>query len=136
MYIIRYLENYRIIRVAFFGVLHGMDNFVPMMKDLIATIEEHSCFRMLFDLRKTRITDDYMELFNVGINASEYGYKRDYKTAILFSDDEQKFNVLEKILTERSYDLQLFRNENAALIWLNQTDNSDTPDSGQNSTFP
>ena len=133
MYIIRYLEDYHIIRVAFFGFLHGIEDVTPMMKELTATIEKYSCFRLFFDLRKTRIIDNYTELFNFGINASEYGFKREYKAVILFSEDEDKFKVLEKVLNDRSYDLQLFRNENAALIWLNQTESSDLLDNSPNS---
>lgn len=129
MYLIRYLGKYHIIRVAFFGVLHGMDDVVPMMKDLTAALKEHSCHRILFDLRKTRIVDKYDEIFKLGINAAEYGFSRDHRAAILFSEDEQKLRVLERVLTDRSYEMQLFRNENAALIWLNQLDSSDRSNS-------
>ena len=121
MYLIRYLDSYHIIRVAFFGTFSGIDNAATIIKKLTEAEEEHNCTRFLFDMRNTQVTDSYAELFHLGIHASVLGFKKEYKAAVLFSQDEKKHRVVERVMQDRSFQLQVFQNENAALIWLKQT---------------
>lgn len=125
MYLIRYLDDYHIIRAAFFGAFSGVDDVAPMMKKLVAAVEEYDCPRIFFDMRNTRIAAGDIELHHLGINAAVFGFKREYKVAVLFSDDEKKHRLVEKVMNDRSYQLQIFENENAALIWLNQQTTSE-----------
>ncbi len=120
MYLIRYLENYHIIRVAFFGTFSGVNDTTPMMKKLVAAVEEYDCPRIFFDMRNTRIAAGAIELHHLGINAAIFGFKREYKVAVLFSGDEKKHRLVEQVMNDRSYQFQVFENENAALIWLNR----------------
>lgn len=125
MYLIRYLDNYQIIRIAFFGSFSGTENTAVMMRKLAETAEAHGCERFLFDMRNTQIADTYVELFHLSINESILSFKKQYKAAVLFSqeeesNDEKKYRWLELIMKDRAYQLQVFQNENSALIWLNQ----------------
>ena len=125
-YLIRYLDSYRIIRVAFFGTFSGVNNAATIMEKLAEAVEEYNCTRFLFDMRNTQVADSYAELFHLGIHASVLGFKKEYKAAVLFSQDEKKHRVVERVMQDRSFQLQVFQNENAALIWLNQASGKGT----------
>ncbi|MEE4255088.1 MAG: hypothetical protein V2I50_13685 [Desulfuromusa sp.] len=118
-YLITHVEEHDVIRIDFFGTIHGLNEVESIMKNLRLTADYFTCPRILCDVRDVRVVDRFSDMYQLGSKIAASGVVRNYSTAILFAEDETKHRIVEKVLCNRGYRLKLFREEDDALKWIN-----------------
>ena len=80
----------------------------------------HGCNRVLCDMRQARLAMSIYEVDNVPVQALEAGIDSSFRIAMVYSDDERKFQHLENVATIHGLDYRNFTEEARALEWLKE----------------
>jgi hypothetical protein len=115
---VAYLDEHDVVRVCWHGAFSGPRDASAMMTQARPVLEEHSCTRILYDLRDAPIVDSAMETYDTGNRAIELGFSRELKAAVLYSLDEKKHRFVETVMVNRGYKIRVFQDESVAIDWL------------------
>jgi hypothetical protein len=115
---VEYLDDHDMVRITWHGPFSGPRDAPGMMGRARPVLEKHSCTRILFDLRDTQIVDSTVDTYDTGDRATELGFDRTFKAAILFLQDERKHAFVETVMVNRGYKIRAFRDESEAIGWL------------------
>jgi hypothetical protein len=82
------------------------------------TMRQHSCSRVLFDIRDAEIVAGTMDIYLTAANPEDWGWVRSNKAAIVYSNITPDHCFLENVAVNRGYYIKIFDNVDKALLWL------------------
>ena len=116
-YQIENLETGEIIRVEARGVLEE-SALNRIDAGLYEAASEHGCERVLYDLREAELDLSSAEIYFRPKSVSSLGNVHHFKIAIVYSQDEEKYQFVELTAQNKGFTLKVFKNYDDAIPWL------------------
>lgn len=115
---IKYLRPYNIIYVSCVGELYTPRDAFHIRRKVLAFAEQNSCQKFIYDFRKATLIDSFLDIYNFGENTQLMDVEKKFKIAILFAEEAEKHEFVEKVFIEKNYNIRCFPNEVNAFGWL------------------
>ncbi len=120
---VEYLAQEQVIAVELSGMI-GMADLWGVGPRCLAVAQERTTHAILADVREATLTAQTTELYRLSDSASEHGFTRHYRVALVISDDpdqKESFTFFETVFVNRGFQIRLFSERDAALEWLRYT---------------
>jgi hypothetical protein len=114
---IEYLEEIDILYIKTRGVL-TMKNSNQMVKEAIAAMEQHQCFKHIVDHRDTQFTLTIADYYQRPATNERLGLSRRSKIAMVFRELNENTQFMETVFTNRGYNFRQFCSLEEAKTWM------------------
>jgi hypothetical protein len=95
---------------------------LPLLQEMASgvakMIHQVGCNRILNDLRKARMTDTTVDIYNMPKTAQQAGVVRVCKRALVVSEETSNFHFLETVFVNQGHQVRLFTEITEAKEWL------------------
>ena len=102
--------------------MEGVLNFETMkayVSEIVKKAQECNCKRLLNDLRKVRIGEDTMTIFNTPEAMEIEGIDQSWKRAVVVDEQNRRtFRFYETVAMNRGHNIKLFTDYGKAVEWL------------------
>jgi hypothetical protein len=116
---IEYLEEINIIYVKTRGVL-TMKNSNQMVKEAVAAMEQHQCFRHIVDHRETEFTLTIADYYQRPLTNKEIGLSQKSKIGMVFRELNENTRFMETVFQNRGYNFRQFVSLEEAKNWMKE----------------
>ena len=83
-------------------------------------LEEQGSSRILFDIRDAEIATSTIETFYTAADPESWGWKRDYKATVVYSEITEDALFLETVGVNRGIQIKVFDDIDEAISWLSK----------------
>jgi hypothetical protein len=116
---IEYLEEINIVYVKTRGVL-TMKNSNQMVKEAVAVMTQHQCFRHIVDHRETEFTLTIADYYQRPLTNKEIGLSQKSKIGMIFRELNEDTRFMETVFQNRGYNFRQFASLEEAKNWMKE----------------
>jgi hypothetical protein len=114
---IEYLAEIDIIYVKTRGVL-TMQNSNQMVREAVAAMEQHQCFKHIVDHRETKFTLTIADYYQRPATNEGIGLSHRSKIAMVFRELNENTRFMETVFNNRGYNFRQFSDLDEAKNWM------------------
>jgi hypothetical protein len=89
-----------------------------LAQDMAKEIEKHGCNRILNDMRRARLTEGTLDIYNMPQAARRAGVGTTCKRALVLNELTSDFNFLETVFVNQGHQVKVFTDIDHAMHWL------------------
>jgi len=96
----------------------ALSTLEELAADVARFIKQYNCYRLLNDMRRARLTEDTLDIYNMPKSATQAGIGPRFKRALVVSELSSNFHFLETVFINQGHIVKMFTDIDAALRWL------------------
>jgi hypothetical protein len=113
-----FLEDLNVIKVKHKVVFSGLKHGDLMNIQIQELSKQYNCNRFLLDAGEMKLDNSFIDTYYLAEHFEKLGFKKDYRIAFIYSQDDDLYLFLELVLQNRGYAARFFKDEPEALEWL------------------
>ena len=116
-----YDDAHGICIVRVIGTITDSDDVRILFSPAKPILEEHGSTKVLFDIHEAKIVSTTLETFYTAAEPETWGWKRNYKAAVVYSEITEDAKFLETVGVNRGILMKIFDNIDEAKSWLSDS---------------
>lgn len=112
-----YWEELKILYVKTRGIL-TRENANTMVKELVAAMTRHQCYKQIIDHSSTDITLSVVDYYDRPNINEQLGISRSWKIAMVFKPHNENIQFMETVFRNRGYEFRGFISLEEAKDWI------------------
>ena len=117
---VTYDEDRAICCVRVIGTIADRNDVRSFFGPAQPVLEEQGSTRILFDIRDAEIAASTIETFKTAADPQSWGWKREYKAAVVYSEITEDDLFLETVGVNRGIQIKIFDDIDEAISWLSK----------------
>lgn len=119
-YKIEYKPGDKICFIKVTGIIKRPEDSIKLQAICFDHGENTGCQKYLFDMRNTTLTGSIEGAYSAGASPGQKGINPGrYQTALVYALLEPEHRVMQMVLKDKGYNVQVFENIGLAIDWLN-----------------